>query len=55
MRLISSPVHTHRCTTVHQDLKGKVDSLLAAGKLFVVDHELLEVRESPACMPRPRH
>lgn len=27
-----------------QELKTKVDSLLKAGKLFVVDHELLKVR-----------
>lgn len=37
----------HEHTLFFQGLKANVDSLLAAGKLFVVDHELLEVSQTP--------
>lgn len=36
-----------------QTLKTKVDSLMAAGKLFVVDHELLKVGHVRACTLPP--
>ena len=41
----SAPLLCWRFVFVCQVLKTKVDSLYAAGHLFVVDHELLAVRK----------